>query len=199
MITETNANLVDIRAELESASEKVGYTITDAMKSTIYGQKFANYDGGFEELSTVSQTLDEIHSAVMAMARASGAIKAYASGGIVDYTGLASVHGTPGRPELMLNATDTANFLAAASMLRQTPVLSALSAKNFGISGSGFSAGGVTIGSIDLGGIQIDHVQDYNDMLSQMRDDPKFEKLINVITLDTAVGKSSFRKNSIKF
>ena len=42
--------------------------------------------------------------------------KAYARGGLVDYTGLAWVDGTPDDPELMLNAGDTQNILAAASV-----------------------------------------------------------------------------------
>ena len=42
--------------------------------------------------------------------------KAYAKGGLVDYTGLAWVDGTPNDPELMLNAGDTQNILAAASV-----------------------------------------------------------------------------------
>lgn len=42
--------------------------------------------------------------------------KAYAKGGLVDYTGLAWVDGTPDDPELMLNAGDTQNILAAASV-----------------------------------------------------------------------------------
>lgn len=42
--------------------------------------------------------------------------KAYAKGGLVDYTGLAWVDGTPDDPELMLNSGDTQNILAAASV-----------------------------------------------------------------------------------
>ena len=48
--------------------------------------------------------------------------------------------------------------------------------------------------------INIEHVQDYNDFVSQLRDDPKFEKLIGAMTFDRMDGKSSFGgKNRIKF
>ena len=36
--------------------------------------------------------------------------KPYATGGLVDYTGPAYVHGTPTRPEAFLSATDTENM-----------------------------------------------------------------------------------------
>lgn len=43
----------------------------------------------------------------------------YATGGLVDYTGPAWVDGTPSKPELMLNATDTPRFLEAIKIARQ--------------------------------------------------------------------------------
>ena len=44
--------------------------------------------------------------------------KAYETGGLVDYTGPAWVDGTKENPELMLNATDTQNMLAAVQTVR---------------------------------------------------------------------------------
>ena len=41
----------------------------------------------------------------------------YAAGGLVDYTGIASVHGSSSKPELMLNASDTKNFLVLKDVL----------------------------------------------------------------------------------
>ena len=53
-------------------------------------------------------------------------------------------------------------------------------------------------GNIDVGGFnmtfQIDHVQDYNDFVRQLRDDKTFERMIKTITLDPLVGKSSLSK-----
>ena len=198
MIAETNNNLVDIRESIDEITRAVGYSASGGMQSMLYGT-YANYNNGFETFESVSGYLGDIYKAVDAMARASGAVKAYASGGLADYTGYAMLHGSKSHPELVLNASDTENLLAAAAMLRRVPILSALGDRGFNDVG-GWSGGGrgTTIGSLYVT-IPIDHVQDYNDMLSQMRDDPKFERLISVMTLDTAVGKSSFRKNSIKF
>ena len=44
--------------------------------------------------------------------------KAYETGGLVDYTGPAWVDGTESEPELMLNASDTQNMLAAVQTVR---------------------------------------------------------------------------------
>ena len=41
----------------------------------------------------------------------------YATGGIADFTGPAWLDGTPSKPELVLNATDTKNFLALRNVL----------------------------------------------------------------------------------
>ena len=43
---------------------------------------------------------------------------AYATGGLVDYTGPAWVDGTPSRPEAFLNAQDTANIAALVETLQ---------------------------------------------------------------------------------
>ena len=83
----------------------------------------------FEGIASVNAVLNSIYDNVNAMARAAGAVKAYATGGLVDYTGLASVHGTPGKPELMLNASDTERFLEAAQILRENQLQAALSRK----------------------------------------------------------------------
>lgn len=44
-------------------------------------------------------------------------ITKFATGGLNDYTGLAMLHGTPSKPELVLNAKDTQNFLQLKDVL----------------------------------------------------------------------------------
>lgn len=194
MIAGTNANLDDIRLTLRDVSDKVGYTMTGLMESALSGD-VSNYNYGFDGLSAVNVTLNNIYDMVSAMARASGAVKAYATGGLVDYTGLAAVHGTAQKPELMLNAVDTQNFLAAAAMLRERFGAGRMTSP---VSDIDRGSGGTVIGAINMT-IPIDRVQDYNDFVRQLRDDPKFEKLIGSITLDRLNGKSAFNKNRILF
>ena len=51
----------------------------------------------------------------------------YATGGLVDYTGLAQVDGTPNKPEAFLSAEDTARIGAAAKLLADLPIFNATS------------------------------------------------------------------------
>lgn len=57
--------------------------------------------------------------------------------------------------------------------------------------------------SVDVGGISInipvEHVEDYNDFVNQMRSDPKFEKFIQSMTVDRLVGGSKLSKNKYKW
>ena len=99
----------------------------------------------------------------------------------------------------MLNANDTANFLALRDALDSTPYLSALAGRSFAAYGtSAVGHGGTTIGEVNTT-IQIDHVQDYNDMISQMQKDSKFEKMLRAMTTDIAVGGSTMKKNRFQF
>lgn len=57
--------------------------------------------------------------------------------------------------------------------------------------------------NVDVGGISInipiEHVEDYNDFINQMRNDPKFEKFIQSMTVDRLVGGSKLSKNKYKW
>ena len=54
----------------------------------------------------------------------------YATGGLVPYTGIAQVDGTPSRPEAFLSAEDTERFLTAAKLFAMSPLLNSSSAQN---------------------------------------------------------------------
>ena len=195
MIDYTNENLMDIRQTVKDVSRAVGYTPTNELMNGV-SSNMANYDRVFEGISSANVVLNHIYENVNAMARAAGAVKSFATGGMVDYNGLAIVHGASNN-EMMLNAADTQRYLQASKIMRSIPMLNASRAKNLNLPGIGGGSGTVVdVGSVT---VAIDHVQDYEDMLKQMRDDPKFEKLIEIITLDRAVGKSGFRKNMINF
>lgn len=195
MIDAANANAVTIRDAITEVSDQVGYEITGAL-STAMGS-YANYDHVFEGIAGANTVLSRIYDNVNAMARAAGAVKAYATGGLVDYTGIASVHGTPGKPELMLNASDTERFLEAAQILRETQLQNIL-ARKIDTSFIGMDGIGSNINSIDFH-VDIDHVQDYNDFVTQLQADPKFEKLIDTMTMNRMLGGSRFAKSGIQF
>lgn len=57
---------------------------------------------------------------------------------------------------------------------------------------------GVDVGGISVN-IPIEHVEDYNDLVNQIKADKKFEKFIQSITVDRLVGGSVLAKRNIKW
>lgn len=136
-------------------------------------------------------------------------VKAYKNGGLVNYTGLAQLDGTPSKPEYILNARDTENFFALNKELKRlndSAVLTSLSdiytgnamTKELGLLRN-------NVPTVEMGGINIniDHVDDYNDLINQVKNDlthdRKFEKMIQSISIDRVVGKNSLAKNNFKW
>lgn len=148
-------------------------------------------------------------------------VKAYKTGGLVDYTGLAQLDGTPDKPELVLNSSDTDNFIALRDTLRKIAEQQRIVKNSFPYFPNGLpkelvpTFTGITdvsmkfealrnnernsetsIGSITYEvNIPIDHVQDYEDFMNQMRKDGKFEKMLQSMTVDRLSGKSKLAKN----
>lgn len=144
-----------------------------------------------------------------------GNIKKFKKGGIVDYTGLAWVDGTKSKPEYMLNAEDTANLMRLTDDLRKLynirsngDSLTKEASDMIRSSGLGsdvlsdinksVSSATNTIGDINIT-IPIERVQDYNDFVTQLRDDPKFNKFIKSVSIDLLDGKSRLAKNKINW
>ena len=116
----------------------------------------------------------------------------------MDYTGLAAVHGTPGNPEMVLSAADTEKFLQAAQMMQNMQSLTPVSPQELGMLLSGTGAFGSTMGDITMN-VAIERVLDYNDFVTQLQNDPKFEKLIGTMTMGRMMGGSKMAKNGIRF
>lgn len=136
-------------------------------------------------------------------------VKSFSTGGLADYTGVANIHGTKDKPELVLNADDTKNFIKLNDTLREimrTQSLDLLGSYQ-GIESpalqlskmpsmfSGINKPEIIHNTtINLGGIDIDHVQDYNDFVNQMKMDKKFEKLIKTMSVGDLNGGHSIDK-----
>ena len=204
MIDLSNEHAAEIYSVLQEISGMVGYSLSSGVDGIWNNTAYDSVGRYGDDLTMVNNYLSKIEAYISAMyeannERLTGSVKQYATGGLVDYTGLAMVDGTPSRPELMLNANDTANFLALRDALDSTPYLSALAGRPFAAYGtSAVGHGGTTIGEVNTT-IQIDHVQDYNDMISQMQKDSKFEKMLRAMTTDIAVGGSTMKKNRFQF
>lgn len=126
-------------------------------------------------------------------------IRRYKTGGLVDQTGLAYLDGTKRSPEMVLNASDTKNFIALKDVLSTNAMPAVLQelARMPKLNGiNGFGANNTINGGIN---IQVVSPQDYNDFLNQMRDDKNFEKLVQAMTTDRLVGRSYMQKNGYRW
>lgn len=141
-------------------------------------------------------------------------VKAYAKGGLADYTGYAWLDGTPQKPEMVLSPEDSANFMRLTELLgklnRQSvspstnnnpsSLIAADMAKTYRkIAGTVNSSGtGNSYGDIGIN-IAIDHVDNYNDFMQQLTKDNQFVKFVRSFTIDQAIGGSSLAKNKYKW
>lgn len=138
---------------------------------------------------------------------------AFKKGGLADYTGMAWLDGTPTEPEMVLNSEDTSNFIALKDAMRSiadgnSPLADLFSGdegaanilKQLAKIEAPMAANGSSVGDITYQiTIPIDHVQDYNDFMNQMRKDGKFQKMIEAMTIDRLVGGSKIAKNKYQW
>ena len=141
-------------------------------------------------------------------------VKAYRTGGLVDYTGLAWVDGQKSKPESFLDAEDTANLIELISTLNELkhqnltignlaaynaiPRIGGIDVSKLISSIGGAGNAGNTFGDINFD-IHIDHVEDYDDFVGKMQSDPKFERMIHDMTVNRLVGGSQLSKYRNRF
>ncbi|MGN1157380.1 MAG: hypothetical protein ACI4TK_14485 [Agathobacter sp.] len=211
--------------ELSDNMNSVWTSATSTLNNTlsVYGDDFS------EKLTGIGTVLEGIQENTSAMAGNSNSdkylnndIPAFASGGLAKFTGLAHLDGTPSKPELVLNPDDTQNFLAIIEAFKKmqggdllvgsslpysvpeysysnrvtdfTPQLSQIMDQIKSNVTNQSQAN--TFGDIN---IQIDHVQDYNDFVTQLQHDDEFEKMIRAMTIDRVMGKGPFEKYRYNF
>lgn len=199
-----NANGSGINQTLKEISSAVGYGIT-AITESIW-----NNSSGIDK--SVNSAIGSTKSNVANMVANSNAyVKKYATGGLVDYTGIAKVDGSKSKPELVLNPQDTQNLLAVVSKIKDIPITVA------GQEFAGYkSMVRHAIASPDLYGkmstvqnhtvnqdvsnnvtlnVNIDHVENYEDFVDKLKRDSQFEKMVQSMTVDRMVGGSALSKH----
>lgn len=221
VVDEIGVNAEEIITTLQSTAASYGYTLSSETESiwksglavidSLYAETTAFYE---KEFSGVGEAIKSIARYVDAIYGKGESVKQYATGGKIDYTGLAKVDGTPQRPEMVLDATDTQNFLALRDTLRNMAKKDVVLG-NYGIGSPGLSgiaditsllasmrtsvgSSGTTFGDFTIN-IPIEHVQDVNDFMNQLRDNEKFENFIRSITIDRLAGRSSLEKYKYKW
>ena len=180
------------------------YAFIEQTLSKIWGANNGNvlttYDSSYSKASTsTNKTIGEVSSKY----------KKYARGGLIDYTGFAHVDGSPDNPEMVLNPSDTANFIALKDAMQKASTRDGLLAKLVGQPnilnqltkvGAVPEASGTKIGSVTYEiNIPIERVLDYNDFVNQLVTDGKFENFLHAATTNRLVGGSKLAKNKYRW
>ena len=222
VIAQVNKSSADICDTLEAEAGKVGYSIEDATKNIWNGSSIAldgaltTYGNDFSaKLTGVNASLSNILNAVVAMAEHSnaiteGSIPRYKKGGLANYTGLAYMDGTSTDPEIVLDARDSANLIALRDLMRRNPDFSRYTGGGMPAIDAGsdimrlmgvlsqMSESGTTFGDTNIY-IDIDHVENYNDFVNKLREDPNFDKMIRAMTTDRLMGGSPMAKTKYRW
>lgn len=218
MIATSNENCDEIISTIEGIAGEVGYAVSDNLKNIWEGSAdpLSYFDEDFKETVTAANDiLNDILMYVAEMAGHSNNVKAYKSGGYVNYTGVAHVDGTPSKPESFLDAADTKNIGELKDYLRK---LGSEDIKMLGSTTNAYpqiahvsapqltylpkipdaiykqSSPKISVSQNNNFDIQIDHVEDYNDFVHQLINDRNFEKAIQSMTIDRTLGGSRLDK-----
>lgn len=195
---------------------------TDALEGTIstygdgFNEKLTAINAVLNEIETSVEGMVNASDAEVTNPNNSDTkYQKYASGGLVDYTGPAWVDGTPNKPELVLNHRDTANFIELKEFLRElasreldfadrspfrftevpqfsdtidfSSVLSSIMSFDHSDLANTYGDFNITI--------PIERIEDYNDFVNQLKNDKKFERMIQDITVNRLSGGSQLAKN----
>jgi hypothetical protein len=119
-------------------------------------------------------------------------IKAYKTGGLVDETGLAWLDGTKGKPEMVLSAKDTENFIAlkdALSTVARTNMFEAISGytKVPNLTPVGATK---TITNHNTFEFNLPNVKDTNEFITDLQHSKRFENIV----LEITDGNNNFSK-----
>ena len=175
MIACSNANADRIQNEIARAADQVGYTVTESLQM-VMGGRYAYYDhsaadGSGIDTSGASSLMDRIYSDVNRMAVEAGTVSAYVKGTPSPIGSISSDADEFISPDVIIEEVPeevVEDFMQAAQAMHAMADLVPSSTQGFGlIEGSG-SVGDITMN------ISIDHVQDYNDFVTQLQGDPKF-------------------------
>lgn len=138
-------------------------------------------------------------------------VKGYKTGGLVNFTGLAQLDGTPSKPEMVLNAKDTANLIELKEILKKsnlsqvslassintpviTPIVNTLSDAFKEMSRGNNSYSQDITNNFNFN-TNVDHVDSYSDIMNKAVTDKDFEALIQSLTTKRYLGSSSLEKS----
>ena len=133
------ALIADIDTQIDNANEKLD-KVNDSLNTII------------DLIAQGKYTIDGVGNLVL-----DGDTKPYATGGLVDYTGTAIVHGTPNTPEAFLSAQDTKNMQLLFAALNN--IVAKSTAIN--VSGEGVGSNNITVENINISTNELNNNQDF--------------------------------------
>ena len=136
-------------------------------------------------------------------------VKAYKTGGLVDETGLAWLDGTKGKPELVLNASDTENFIElteamrklsdadiSAMMSNMSPMYNSLTPISPGyIPNNNVSQNMNNVFNMTF---ELHDVTNGEQVINYLIKSDRFENAVKAMTVDRLAGGSKFSKSKYK-
>lgn len=222
VVDSVNSNSGAIAETIQNAASDVGYDISDALEDALLGEgsMVALYTQGMaDRVTAIGNTIDNIAKLVEQIVEAgvskptsstdggtNANAQGYSKGGYVaELQKIAMRNGddvvtinTLKRGEAVLTSDQAVQF---SKLVNSLPVLHKMMNGGYTpitISGVAEGHGGVQCGDINVT-IPIDHVQDYNDFVSQIQGDERFERFIKSITLDRMIGGSKLSKYKQKW
>lgn len=219
-VEDLNATIAEIQERLDSLTLTVeslesvingaAETIASAIRTSLtsVGNVMAAVAS---DLSATNSAIGDLRSSVSDVSTTVAGVEGFNTGGAARYTGLAKLDGTPSKPEIVLNQTDSQNLIELKEILAKAK------GQPFSILNGGTSVPLVPQGQslADLASvltpidapitssvgdinIMIDHVDDYNDLVYKFQHDSKFEELIQDITIGQ-IGASAMTKYRHRF
>lgn len=120
-IGDAYATEADARSALEAYKQNVINNIRDAYNKKFVGktagEKFTIKQEMNARIDNIKNTPTKVQPIAIKPSGKTGGLQAYKTGGLATQTGLAWLDGTKSRPELVLNARDTENFIQLKDVL----------------------------------------------------------------------------------
>ena len=210
LIADANANSADVTAAINEAASNAGYTLTDNMTEIL-----SDTNG---QIAGVTSVLSDIAFQVHNIVNAVGKISTDENGIPIlneDGTPVYEVKVAPKVYKRQFSDTSRVKTSNKSTLAEFEPV-SQSGLQNYSVSlqaaqidfpyansvaventGNSSTTNQISVSAPVT--VSIDHVLDYNDFVTQLQNDPQFEKMVQMMTVDQLTGKSSLEKYKLKW
>ena len=212
LIGQVDSHSTEINNVIRTTAKDVGYTLSSSMSTLI-----SDTNGGLTNITSMLQTISDY---IKEMADVAGKTELNKNGDpVVNSNGEVQYKKWESRIHLMTGETRNIDSTKRVifpdsddtSMFSATSNLRPISHHTIGVKPMTYSKGNSLLsmptvgydtnstgGNINIAAtanVSIDHVSDYNDFVTQLQHDKQFESMIQSMSVDRLVGKTSLAKN----